>query len=61
MARYFACHYHFPAILDPFLSPDDYNLRSPVLFWDIISTAAGRYEDEPTLLAGLSSNVGKLL
>ena len=55
-------HYHpFLEILDPSLSPDSYYMRSPVLFWAIISVAARRCEDEPTLMASLSSPVTCLI
>ena len=48
-------------MLDPSLSPDNYYSLSPVLFWAIISVAARRYEDEPGLMASLSTPVSTLV
>ncbi|KAJ5605366.1 hypothetical protein N7510_010520 [Penicillium lagena] len=54
-------HYHrFLRLLDPTCSPDHYYGKSPFLFWTIISVAARRFDEEPTLLASLRNSVTKL-
>ncbi|KAL7913903.1 hypothetical protein GGI35DRAFT_438906 [Trichoderma velutinum] len=53
-------HPHMP-ILDENITPDDCYKRSPLLFWTVIAIAARRFEEEPTLLASLSSGIKELL
>ncbi|MCJ1390034.1 hypothetical protein MMC18_002892 [Xylographa bjoerkii] len=62
MFQMFFEQYHpYLDILDPSLSADSYYSLSPVLFWAIISVAARRYEDEPALMASLSTPVTTLI
>lgn len=60
MTRYFECYHPFLKLLDPGLSPDQYYSRSPLLFWAIVTTAARRYPEEPSLFAGISRALTKL-
>ncbi len=53
-------HPHMP-ILEENITPDDCYKRSPLLFWTVIAIAARRFEEEPTLLASLSSGIKELL
>jgi transcriptional regulatory protein LEU3 len=59
--RFFKFYHPYLQLLDPAISPDEYYVRSPLLFWTILSIASRRYEDEPSLLAGLSLSVLKLM
>jgi hypothetical protein len=59
--RFFENYHHFMEILDPSLSPDQYYMRSPLLFWCIISVAATRYEEDAALQSVLSPCVTRLL
>jgi transcriptional regulatory protein LEU3 len=59
--RFFEFYHPYLQLLDPAISPDEYYVRSPLLFWAILSIASRRYEDGPSLLAGLSSSVLKLM
>lgn len=43
------------------MSPDQYYKNSPLLFWTVVSVVARRYQDEPSLLAALSTSVTRLL
>jgi hypothetical protein len=45
------------SFLNPSLTPDIYYMRSPLLFWAIISISCRRHEDSPSLLSGLSSHM----
>ncbi|KAH8691623.1 hypothetical protein BGW36DRAFT_304893 [Talaromyces proteolyticus] len=51
---------HLP-FLDPFVSPDEYYLRSPLLFWMIVYVSSRRVPDEPGLGVSLIPPVKKLL
>ena len=42
------------------MSPDQYYEKSPLLFWTIIATATRRYQEEPSLFAGISKAVDNL-
>lgn len=55
-------HYHpFLPILDRDTRPEHFFELSPLLFWTVIVVAARRYENDPTLLAGVSAPFHELL
>ena len=55
-------HYHpFIPILDSAKSSDYFFQCSELLFWTIIAVAARRYEEDPTLLTGLSAPLTNLV
>ncbi|KAJ9615859.1 hypothetical protein H2200_001936 [Cladophialophora chaetospira] len=58
--EYFKYYHPHLSFLDPALSPDQYFERSPLLFWTIVTTAARRYREEPSLFAGLFRAVTRL-
>lgn len=60
--KIFFDHYHsFLPVLDPAKSPSFYYECSELLFWAVISVAARRYDEDPTLLTGVSAPLLRLV
>jgi len=58
---YFTFYHRFLPVLDPTKTPQAYYEASPLLFWSIISVAARRMHENPTLLIGLATTVTDLV
>ncbi len=54
--------YHpFLPFLSPALTPEQYYVQHPLLYWSIVAVAARRYTPDPTLLTAISSPLNSLL
>lgn len=55
--RFFSNYAHILPILDAQVSPDEYYLRCPQLFWTIVGVGCRQYVRDPTLLTRLAPSI----
>lgn len=60
-SEYFRRYHPFLPILDPARSPETYFELSPLLFWTILAIGARRYQEDATLLTGLTTPLSQKL
>lgn len=59
--RFFAFHHPFLPFLNPNRTPDEYETRSPLLFWTIITVGARHFTPEAGLFSALSGPLTRLV
>lgn len=59
--RFFGRYHPYIPFLDPTLAPEDYYIRSPLLFWAIIYVSSRRSATEPGLEVRLIPSLKRLL